>query len=220
MEENLRQRAEKRLLRVTLPDGRVICHKSILMTYVEALAEIDSSDYEKVNMDNCHLPLLSKEIYPRYEKWMRPLKDGWYVNTQSDTEQKYIQLRSIAKQLNIPLEIEVGRDFITSDVKVQQKPKKRGNKLLVKFPDGEYIGEGNPIDTFLQTIWKVGVDVLWRKGLEYKGKPLITTVKQYNGQIQVADNRWLTIPPQTKDKYSMLRIVDSMLRLGLEISII
>ena len=30
MEENLRQRATKKLLRVTLPDGKVICHKSVL----------------------------------------------------------------------------------------------------------------------------------------------------------------------------------------------
>ena len=220
MEENLRQRAVKKQLRVTLPDGRVICHKSVTMTYVEALTEIDSSYYEKINMENCHLPLLSKEVYPRFEEWMKPLKDGWYVNTQSDTDQKYLQLRSIAKQLNIPLEVEIGQNFITSDVKVKQKSKKRDTKLLVKFPDGEYIGEGNPIDTFLQTIWKIGVEEIRRKGLEYKGKPLITVSKQYNGQVQIDTNRWLTIPPQTIDKYKMLRIVDSMMRIGLEISII
>lgn len=220
MEEKLRERAAKKLLRVTLADGRVICHKNVTLTYVDALMDIDSSRYGEVNLENCHLPLLSQEIYPRYEEWMKPLKDGWYVNTQSDTDQKYMQLRSIAKQLNIQWEIEVGTDFITSEVKVKQKPKKRDKKLLVKFPDGEYVAGDNPIDTFLQTIWKIGVDNIRRKSLEYKGKPLITLTKQYNTQIQVDANRWLTIPPQTRDKYMYLKIIDSMMRLGLEVSII
>ena len=219
-ESNTRQRAQKKLLRVTLPDGKVICHKNATMTYIETLAEIDSSDYAKIILENCHLPLLSTEVYSRYKKWMKPVKDGWYVNTQSDTDQKYMQLRSIAKQLGIKMEIEIGTDFITSDVKVKQKSKNRDKKLLIKFPDGEYIGEINPIDTFTQTIWRIGVDVITRKSFEYKGKPLITFSKQYNGQIQVDATRWLTIPPLTKEKYKMLRIIDSVLRLGLEISMI
>ena len=220
MEENLRQRATKKLLRVTLPDGRVICHKSATMTFIEALEEIGSSNYERITLENCHLPLLCKEIYPRFGEWMKPLKDGWYVNAQSDTDQKYIQLKSIAKQLNIPLEVEVGQDFITSDVKVKQKSPKRDTKLLVKFPDGEYVAGDNPVDTFLQTIWKIGIEEIRRKGLEYKGKPLITTTKQFNGQIQIDANRWLTIPPQTIDKYKMLRVMDSMMRTKLEIAMI
>lgn len=218
--ESFRQRSRNKQLRVTLPDGRVICHKSVTMTFVEALAALNSSLYGSVQLENCHLPILSQDIYPRFEAWMKPVKDGWYVNTQSDTDQKYLQLKSIAKQLKVNMEVEVGTDFITSDVKVAQRSKSRDKKLLVKFPDGEYVGGENPIDTFLQTVWKIGVEELRRKGLEYKGKPLITVTKQYNGQIQVDANRWLTIPPQTKDKYMMLRVIDSMMRLHLEISII
>lgn len=218
--ESLRQRSRNKQLRVTLSDGRVICHKSVTMTFVEALAALDSSLYSSVQLENCHLPILSQEIYPRFEAWMKPVKDGWYVNTLSDTDQKYLQLKSIAKQLKVNMEVEIGMGFITSDVKVAQRSKSRDKKLLVKFPDGEYVGGENPIDTFLQTVWKIGVEELRRKGLEYKGKPLITVTKQYNGQVQVDANRWLTIPPQTKDKYMMLRVIDSMMRLHLEISII
>lgn len=220
MEDNLRQRAKKKLLRVTLPDGKVICHKSATMTFIEALVEIGSCNYDKITIELCHQPLFSKEIYPQFEKWMKPLCDGWYVNTQSDTVQKYMQLNSIKKQLNLDIEIEMGTDFITSDVKIVNKPKKRDKKLLVKFPDGEYIGGENPIDTFLETIWKIGVDELRRKGIEYCGKPLITFSKQFKGQVQVDEKSWLTIPPQTKDKLKMLRIIGLTLRLNIEVSII
>ncbi len=220
MDDNLRQRATKKLLRVTLPDGKVICHKSATMTMIDALVGIGSENFSKITTENCHLPLLSREIYPRYKDWMKPVVDGWYVNIQSDTQQKYMQLISIKTQLGLKMEIELGTDFITSDMKVVQKSKKKDDKLLVKFPNGEYAAGENPIDTLIDAIWQIGPDNIRRKELTFKDKPIITLSKQYNGQVQVGQNYWLTVPNQTKDKYKMLRIIDVMMKLGLEISII
>lgn len=220
MEENLRQRATKKLLRVTMPDGTVICHKSATMTMIDALVAIGSENFPEITTENCHLPLLSKEIYPKYKDWMKPVCDGWYINAQSDTGQKYMQLTSIKSQLGIAMEVEMGTGFITSDAKVVQKSKKKDDKLLVKFPNGEYAAGENPIDTLIDAIWQIGPDNIRRKELTFKDKPIITLSKQYNGQVQVGQNLWLTVPNQTKDKYKMLRIIDVMMKLGLEISII
>jgi len=220
MEENLRQRATKKLLRVTMPDGTVICHKSATMTMIDALVAIGSENFHKITTENCHLPLLSKEIYPRYKDYMKPVCDGWYINAQSDTGQKYMQLTSIKSQLGIAMEVEMGTGFITSDAKVVQKSKKKDDKLLVRFPNGEYAAGENPIDTLIDAIWQIGPDNIRRKELTFKDKPIITLSKQYNGQVQVGQNLWLTVPNQTKDKYKMLRIIDAMMKLGLEISII
>ena len=52
MEENLRQRSAKKLLRVTLPDGKVACHKSATMTFIEALAGIGSEYFGKITVEN------------------------------------------------------------------------------------------------------------------------------------------------------------------------
>lgn len=216
----IRQRSQKKLLRVTLPDGKVVCHKSATMTFIDALAGLDSSCYEKITLENCHLPLVSREIYPRYKDWMKPLPDGWYVNTQSDTQQKYMQLNSIKIQLGIQMEIEIGTDFITSDEKVAQKSKKRDAKLLVKFPNGEYVAGDNPIDTLIEAIWEIGPENIKRKELVFKDKSIITFSKQYNGQVQVGKDLWLTVPSLTKEKYMMLRNISSVMKLGLEITII
>ena len=220
MDENLRQRATKKLLRVTMPDGMVICHKSATMTMIDVLIAIGSENFSKITTENCHLPLLSKEIYPHYKDYMKPVCDGWYINAQSDTQQKYMQLVSIKKQLGLDIEVEVGSDFITSNTKTEQKSKKRDDKLLVKFPNGEYAAGENPIDTLIDSIWQIGPENIRRKELTYKDKPIITLSKQYNGQVQVGKNLWLTVPNQTKDKYKMLRIIDVMLKLNLEITII
>lgn len=220
MEENLRQRAARKLLRVTMPDGQVICHKSVTITFIDTLIAIGSENFPKITTENCHLPLLSKEIYPRYKDYMKPVCDGWFVNAQSDTGQKYMQLVSIKSQLGIEMKVEMGTGFITSDAKVVQKSKKRNNKLLVRFPNGYYAAGENPIDTLIDAVWQIGPENIRRKELTFKDKPIITFSKQYNGQVQVGQNLWLTVPGQTKDKYKMLCILNVMMKLGLEISII
>ena len=56
-----------------------------------------------------------------------------------------------------------------------------------------------------------------RSCAQYSGKPLITPTKQYNGQIEIGNKRWLVIPPQTKDKLKTLKIISATMRLNLEI---
>ena len=207
----------RRLLRVTFPDEKVLCYKSATMTFVEALQTIGAERFQEVKLESYHLPLISQEIYPRFKEWMKPIGEGWYVNTQSDSDQKYMQLVSIKQQLGLDWKIEVGSDFTPSDDNVPQRKKREAQKLKVKFPDGICICDANPVDTFFRTIEKVGVETLMRKGAQYSGKPLITPTKQYNGQIEIGNKRWLVIPPQTKDKLKTLKIISATMRLNLEI---
>ena len=88
---------------------------------------------------------------------------------------------------------------------------------MVKFPNGTCICEANSVNTFVHAIEKIGVETLMQKGAQYSGKPLITPTKQYNGQIEIGDKRWLVIPPQTKDKLKTLKIISATMRLNLEI---
>ena len=217
MDEKVRQRRLRRLLCITFTEGKVLCYKSATMTFVEALQMIDPNKFKDVKLESCHLPLISQEVYPRFKKWMKPICEGWYVNTQSDSDQKYMQLVSIKQQLGLDWKIEVGSDFTPSEDKVPQRKKREAQRLMVKFPDGTCIREANPVDTFVHTIEKIGEEALMRKGAQYSGKPLITPTKQYNGQIEIGDKRWLVIPPQTKDKLKTLKIISATMRLNLEV---
>jgi len=203
------------LLRVTFPDGKVLCYKSATMTFVEALQMIETDRLPKVKLESYHLPLLSQEIYPRFKEWMKPIKDGWYVNVQSDSDQKYMQLVSIVNQLGLDWKVEVGSDFTPSNDKVPPRKKREAQRLMVKFPDGTCFCDSNPVDTFRHTIEKIGVETLMRKGVQYNGKPLITPSNQYNGQIEISENRWLTIPPQTRDKLRTLIIIRATMHLNI-----
>lgn len=151
---------------------------------------------------------------------MKPVCGGWYVNTQSDTTNKYMQLRAINDQLALGLSIEIGTDFDTEKRLDKEKRSRTRDKLLVKFPDGEFVANDSTLDTFLETIWKLGVEDITRRHLSWGGKELITNAKVVNSQVQIDANRWIVVPNTTKDKAKLLRIIGIMLHVHLEINII
>ena len=216
----IRTRAKKKLIRVTFPDGEVICYNNAASTMIAALNKIGSDKFSAINLELCHLPLLSKEIYPRYKEWMKSVCDGWYLNTQSNSDSKYLQLRSISDQLSLGLIVELGADFETQVNPNKEKKSRTKDKLLVKFPDGEYVANDSALDTYLETIWKLGIDDIMRKHLTWSDKDLITTRQIANGQIQIGEQRWVMVPNMTKDKAKLLRVIAAMLRIKIEITVI
>lgn len=202
---SLRSRSQK--LRITFPDGTIICFTSCKKTYVETLKKIGMVKLQTIDLEIGHLPIFSRVIYPKYKDYMEPIADGWYVNTQSDTPQKYLQLSAINNKLGLGLSIEVGNDFVLEKA---SKTSKKLNILQVTFDDGTEIGEETPLDTFLQCIWHIGIDVIKSKNIEVAGKPFISLFKQYNNQIQIDTNIWAYVPGSTKDKVKLLKVIGAM----------
>ena len=213
-------RKPKQILRVNFPDGNSICYNNATTTYIEVLKLIGVERFPEIKLEVGHLPLISKTEHPKYKGYMRHITDGWYVNIQSDTQQKYLQLRSINEILKLNLKIEIGTDLQITNKSTTEKQKKSKSSLLVHFPDDEFIAGDNPIDTFIQSIWKIGIDKLQRKGLNINRKSLITRNKLYKGQIQVGIDQWLIIPSTTKDKAKLLHIISSIMLIDLKITIL
>lgn len=220
MEQNMRTRASRQYIRVTFPDGKEFCYKSSTSTMIAVLKYIGADNFPKIKLELCYLPILSKTPYPKYEKYMKSVCDGWYLNTQSDTTSKYMQLCSINQQLKLGLKIEIGTDLPTTEDPDRVKKTKVKDKLLVRFPDGEYFANASSTDTFLEVVWQLGVDEIKRKDLQWGDKELITHTKLYNGQIQVGENRWIYVPTSTQNKVKLLRVISAMLRIKLDISVI
>lgn len=220
MEEVKRGRAKKKLLRVTFPSGKVICYKSTTDTMVAVLQELGEDVISKIELELCHLQIVSKEIYPKYRKWMKPICDGWYINTQSNSDSKFLELKSINDQLSLNLKLELGADLDAEDKPDKEKRTKSKDKLLVKFPDGQYFANNSTLDTFLEVVWEIGIDNIKRKDLSWGGNPLITTSKMFNNQVQVDSQRWIIVPNSTRDKIKLLRVIGAMLHINMEISTI
>ncbi|WP_308243463.1 hypothetical protein [uncultured Prevotella sp.] len=218
MEEVKRGRAKKKLIRVTFPNGKEICYKSATDTMVATLQELGDDIISEIKMELCHLPLLSKEVYPKYKEWMKPVCDGWYINTQSNSDSKFLQLKAINEQLTLGLTIELGDDFEAQENPNKEKRSKSRDKLLVRFPNGQYFANNSTLDTFLEVVWEIGIDEIKRKELSWGGNPLVTSSKMFNNQVQVDEQRWIIVPNTTKDKIKLLRVIGAMFHLKMEIT--
>lgn len=218
MEEVKRDRARRKLLRVTFPNRKVLCYKSTTDTMIATMQELGDGVIANIKLQSCHLPLLSKEIYPKYKEWMKPVCNGWYLNTQSNSDTKFLQLNAINEQLSLGLKIELREDFVAQDNPNKEKRTRTKGEILVKLPDGQCFANNSITNTFLELIREIGIDKIKQKELTWCGKPLITTSKMFNGQVRIDNERWIIVPNTTKDKVKLLRVIGAMLRINMEIT--
>ena len=214
-----RPRSQKKILRVSFSDGTIYCYKSATLTFIEALRKLDADKVAALNMEWRHNRLCSKEQIPGYEQYMKPLDNGWFVNTQSDTSEKYLLLKSMVTKLGVDCIVEIGEDFETSKAKRFVKERQKIGGLLIQFADGEFVGGNSPKDSYIQAITKIGIDTVCYKGFEDHGQELVTRYNKFKSQVQSGD-KWITIPNQTKDKIIALERISQKLGLGLKITVI
>ena len=212
--------SQKKLLRVTFPDGTVLCYKNVTMTFVEALRKIGVDKLQNVHLDIYKRPIITREIYEGYEADIKSLDNGWYVFACGDSTEKYLRLTTIINQLQLEgITVEIGTDFETSNIKGFSKARKKVGGLLIQFADGEFVGGESPKDSYIQALTKIGLDTICYKGFEDRGEELVTRYNKYKGQVQ-SGGKWITIPGQTKDKIRALERISQKLNLGLKITII
>lgn len=212
--------SQKKLLRVTFPDGTVLCYKNVTMTFVEALRKIGVDKLQNVHLDIYKRPIITREIYEGFEADIKPLDNGWYVFACGDSTEKYLRLTTIISQLQLEgITVEIGTDFETSTIKGFSKARKKVGGLLIQFADGEFVGGESPKDSYIQALTKIGLDIIYYKGFEDRGEELVTRYNKYKGQVQ-SGGKWITVPGQTKDKIRALERISQKLNLGLKITII
>ena len=224
VDEKVRVRGKKQRLKVTFGDGTEICDVSATVTMMQTIDKIGVERVAALGMEVCHVPLISKEITPRYAEWTKEIKPGcgWYLMAQSDTKQKYMQLKSIFLQLGISATIEMGdfETFASDKNEGMRKVHKKKSKLCVTFPDGFVICDKDHQHVFLDTIRYVGIDKVKKTNLQVAGKPIIAKERKSTSQIQLSTGEWLAVPTQVKDKYKILKVISSMTHTPFEVKII
>ena len=103
-----RIRSARHKIRILFPDGSEVCEKKVVDTL---LAVIKYATLEKV------LPLknlrgntgggqlITKTVIPKYKNAFKPIGQGYYVNTHSNTQTKLSQIQQINTSLNLGLKI-------------------------------------------------------------------------------------------------------------------
>lgn len=219
-ENKYKIREQKKLLRVTFPDGTVFCDKKASQTFIQAINYIGADTVAKLGLEVCHIPLVSQIANKKYKEYIKPINNGWFVAIISDTEHKFRQLLSIKEQLGLNMIVEIGYHFTTSSNTKEYKRKKAKVDLMVTFTNGHIIAGKNPIETFINFIKYIGIEKIEKKNILMGNRQLFTSTNKYKGQIDISNGKWLTIPNTTKDKYKIMKVIGSMTHTNFEITMI
>ncbi len=222
VDEKVRVRGKKQRLRVTFADGVVICDVNATTTMMQAIEKLGIERVASLGMEVCHVPLVSREIVPRYAPWTKEFGDGWYLMAQSDTKQKYMQMKTIVAQLDEDAKVEIGdfEQFASDKNEGKRNGHKGKSKLSVTFADGYVVCSIDHQQVLAETVRIIGLDKVKKTRLQIAGKPIVTSEKKYSNQVRLLSGDWLTVPAQVKDKYKFLRVLSSMTHTPFEVKII
>jgi len=95
------------VLRITLPDGRIIAKKKAADSLVEFVKYVGPIRIRSLGWKVNKVPFISNTKDAKYARAQHPVGDGWYVMTCSSTATKKKQIEKIAKELNIKVKVEI-----------------------------------------------------------------------------------------------------------------
>ena len=148
---------------------------------------------------------------------MMPLTDGWWVNTQSDSSQKYLQLRSVKTKLGLEYDVQLAEEFDEYNEAATQKSRKQ-DLICVYYGEDEFIHAAHNEDVFVKTIERIGAERILYKSIEFLGKETVTRYNKYPKQRKLDCGLWVTIPNSSKDMRRALEYINEKLKIGLRVS--
>jgi len=107
-EEKQRQRAARQKIKVVFPDGHTLCENQVVKTLLEVIKFAGVNDVAGLGITmgkNGGGPLIDTVVNEKYANAFKPLGDGLYANTCSDTPTKLSQIQQINKLLELGLTI-------------------------------------------------------------------------------------------------------------------
>ena len=97
-------KAAPKLLKVTFPDGKDVCHDKGAETIAEVVEIIGPEKVAELNISVSSQPFVSKE---KYERNQTAISEGWLVTTHSSTESKKRTIEKLSDTFGLGLIVEV-----------------------------------------------------------------------------------------------------------------
>ena len=207
------------VIKVTLPDGKEICYKSPLHTFIEVLKWIGAQRFDEIPVKINGRPLVSHETYP-IKNYTIEILPGWHFIKQADTRERYLKLLAINNGMNLGMKIEIG------DFKGEKNPPIQGvcrpkSLLRVTMPDGELVDYDSYRDVFMTVIDKLGPRTISAKAnFDWSAnQPLLSVTNPDGVRIKVADSLFLALPYTVKKAANMLNLIAKRLGIAENIKI-
>ncbi len=94
-------------IRVTFPDGRVIQPSKVLEALLEVVKYASADRVHELGIICCGDNIILRNPDPRYQKASKPVGNGWFCNTCSNTDTKFAQISEISNRLGLGLKVDL-----------------------------------------------------------------------------------------------------------------
>lgn len=222
-------------LKVTFADGTTFAE--------EKAADIFAKTIIKLGVDKCRnavealdiklgpLPLICNQLPADYQRTKKDLGDGWWLLLDCKNEVKKEKIEQIAQYLGEKVKVEVyfpkpEKPSPKLPIENPDKPKRKGPQqgLKVTFPNGKIVKEANAVDTYCETIMRIGVDRVFEASMDHgitlNGVNIITDTKHHkygDSQRALGHGWWLMTHSNTPQKKDVLEKLSHHLGLDLNI---
>lgn len=220
------RRKKTHILRVEFPDGEVIQEKIVSDTLVKAIKKIDPGIVEMVKISHCGVDLVSKTLDSKYGTYQKDAGDGWFVMTNTSTEDKCADLQKISDVWDLGLRVSLipieQSSSSTVHHSLEQKHGKR-TKIRVTFPDGRAICPNQVMNALLEVVQYAGAIRVWELNIRCLNDNLILRAPMPRYELHcksVGDGWFCNTMSSTEAKFAQINDISDRLNLNLEVELV
>ena len=205
-------RKRSTIVKVTFPDGRVVCERFVKYTLAEVVRYAGCEKVYNLKYPMLDSYLVSKEKHPkeRYAENQIEVEPGYYLLTTSNTDKKYQQIKFISNSLNLNLKIElVDVEEARSNTPVIDNIEKSGeevkkypnqNRSLYSLNSGQFLNKvqfmAEVVSELLRTIPEISYEELCS----------FLPVNSSNNRTLITREEWLNKNDDAKRRYLTNRV--------------
>lgn len=94
-------------LKIAFADGHVIQEPQAAETFRKFVMEVGAERIRTLGMKQNKVPLISNTLDKKYKSSQKPVGNGWYLMTCSNTLTKKRDIERIANMFNIKIKVEI-----------------------------------------------------------------------------------------------------------------
>ena len=90
---------------ITFPNGKIIKNSKAVDSLIEFIKYVGVEKVRQLGIIRCKIQLISNTIDKKYGSRQKPLGNGWYVMTNTSTEDKKKDIETISKAYNLGVKV-------------------------------------------------------------------------------------------------------------------
>jgi hypothetical protein len=100
------EKRKSHILKVTYPDGRIVAERIVYKTLIDVIQNAGPLNVQSLGISVNKINLVSETVLPLYDISQKPIGNGLYVMTNSDTNTKQRIIKQISEAFNMGLKVE------------------------------------------------------------------------------------------------------------------